>query len=80
MRAIVLGAAAGGGFPQWNCGCANCVAVREGRPGYEPRTQDSIAVSNDGARFAVERGPRYTLADGVERLERGTGDQQRMPG
>ncbi|MFO0740944.1 MAG: pyrroloquinoline quinone biosynthesis protein PqqB [Labilithrix sp.] len=53
MRAIVLGASAGGGFPQWNCGCPNCMAVREGRPGYEPRTQDSIAVSNDGARFVV---------------------------
>ncbi len=45
MRAIVLGSAAGGGFPQWNCGCANCVAVREGRPGYVPRTQDSLAVT-----------------------------------
>jgi pyrroloquinoline quinone biosynthesis protein B len=45
MRAIVLGSAAGGGFPQWNCGCSNCNAVREGRPGYVARTQDSIAVS-----------------------------------
>lgn len=45
MRAIVLGSAAGGGFPQWNCGCPNCVAVREGRPGYLPRTQDSLALS-----------------------------------
>jgi pyrroloquinoline quinone biosynthesis protein B len=56
MRAIVLGAAAGGGFPKWNCGCANCVAVREGRPGFEPRTQDSLAVTartGDDARFAL---------------------------
>ena len=45
MRAIVLGSAAGGGFPQWNCGCANCAAVREERPGYLPRTQDSLAVT-----------------------------------
>lgn len=45
LHAIVLGSAAGGGFPQWNCGCPNCVAVREGRPGFEPRTQDSLAVT-----------------------------------
>lgn len=45
MRAIVLGSAAGGGFPQWNCGCPNCIAVREGRPGYLPRTQDSLALT-----------------------------------
>lgn len=45
MRAIVLGSAAGGGFPQWNCGCSNCAAVRAGRPGFVPRTQDSLAVT-----------------------------------
>ena len=57
MRAIVLGAAAGGGFPQWNCGCTNCVAVREGRSGFVSRTQDSLAVTADppgaDARFAL---------------------------
>jgi pyrroloquinoline quinone biosynthesis protein B len=45
MHAIVLGAAAGGGFPQWNCNCSNCVAVREGRPGFVRRTQDSVALT-----------------------------------
>jgi len=45
MRAIVLGSAAGGGFPQWNCGCPNCVAVREQLPGYVARTQDSLAIT-----------------------------------
>lgn len=45
MRAIVLGSAAGGAFPQWNCGCANCIAVREGRSGFLPRTQDSLALT-----------------------------------
>lgn len=48
MRARVLGAAAGGGFPQWNCGCGNCRGVREGTINAIPRTQDSIAVSADG--------------------------------
>src|SRR5687768_1926952 len=46
MRAIVLGAAAGGGFPQWNCACAGCAAAREGRA--RPMTQASVAVSGDG--------------------------------
>jgi pyrroloquinoline quinone biosynthesis protein B len=53
MRAIVLGAAAGGGFPQWNCGCPNCQAVRGGEPGWLPQTQDSLAVTSDGERFAL---------------------------
>lgn len=48
MRARVLGAAAGGGFPQWNCGCANCRGVRAGTVKAIPRTQDSLAVGSDG--------------------------------
>jgi len=48
LKIRVLGSAAGGGAPQWNCGCFNC---REGRrPGgrVRPRTQESVAVSADG--------------------------------
>ena len=48
MQVIVLGAAAGGGFPQWNCNCANCSAVRAGTPGFVARTQSSLAVSANG--------------------------------
>jgi len=44
----VLGAAAGGGFPQWNCNCSNCASVRAGEPGFTPRTQSSLAVSANG--------------------------------
>jgi pyrroloquinoline quinone biosynthesis protein B len=44
----VLGSAAGGGFPQWNCGCPNCVGVRRGTIRALPRTQESVAVSADG--------------------------------
>lgn len=44
----VLGSAAGGGFPQWNCACRNCAAARAGAPGLAPRTQSSLAVSADG--------------------------------
>ncbi|HKT00886.1 MAG TPA: pyrroloquinoline quinone biosynthesis protein PqqB [Rugosimonospora sp.] len=43
----VLGSAAGGGYPQWNCACPNCRAVREGSRPCQPRTQSSIAVSAD---------------------------------
>lgn len=42
MRVILLGTAAGGGFPQWNCACALCVSDAP------PRTQDCVAVSADG--------------------------------
>jgi pyrroloquinoline quinone biosynthesis protein B len=48
VRIRVLGSAAGGGFPQWNCGCPNCAAVRRGEPGLRRRTQDSLAFSSDG--------------------------------
>jgi pyrroloquinoline quinone biosynthesis protein B len=51
MRVRVLGSAAGGGFPQWNCGCPNCRGVREGSVRATPRTQDSLAVSADGTRW-----------------------------
>jgi len=48
MRIRILGSGAGGGFPQWNCNCANCCAVRTGEPGFSPRTQSSLAASANG--------------------------------
>jgi pyrroloquinoline quinone biosynthesis protein B len=48
MRAIVLGSAAGGGFPQWNCRCAVCRLAWAGDPRVRPRTQASVAVSGNG--------------------------------
>jgi len=51
LRVIVLGAAAGGGLPQWNCGCPNCRAAREGR--IPVATQSSLAVSADGESWAI---------------------------
>lgn len=45
MKIKVLGSAAGGGFPQWNCGCSNCDRVRRGLSGFRPRTQAQVAVS-----------------------------------
>lgn len=48
MKIIVLGAAAGGGFPQWNCACANCERTRSGDPRALPQSQSSLAISADG--------------------------------
>lgn len=47
MRITVLGSAAGGGFPQWNCNCRNCRGVRDGSVRARPRTQSSIFVRPD---------------------------------
>jgi len=47
MRIRVLGSAAGGGFPQWNCNCPNCDGVRKGTINAKRRTQSSIAVSSN---------------------------------
>ncbi|MDY6948059.1 MAG: pyrroloquinoline quinone biosynthesis protein PqqB [Pseudomonadota bacterium] len=44
MHIRILGSAAGGGFPQWNCNCANCLGVRRGDPSVRRRTQSSIAI------------------------------------
>jgi len=48
MRIEILGSAAGGGFPQWNCGCQNCQAVRAGTFQGKSRTQTQVALTNDG--------------------------------
>jgi len=53
MRIRVLGAAAGGGFPQWNCNCRNCDGVRKGSIRAIPRTQSSICVSSDGTNWVL---------------------------
>lgn len=47
MKIRVLGASAGGGFPQWNCNCPNCDGVRKGKIKAKPRTQSSIAISEN---------------------------------
>jgi pyrroloquinoline quinone biosynthesis protein B len=47
----VLGSGAGGGFPQWNCNCANCRGLRSGSLRTTARTQSSTAVSTDGVRW-----------------------------
>ena len=49
IRIHILGSAAGGGLPQWNCACLNCVAARAGK--IDPRTQSSIAIGADSEEF-----------------------------
>lgn len=53
MKIRVLGAGAGGGFPQWNCNCHNCSRIRQGTMRGKPRTQSSIAVSGDGENWVL---------------------------
>ncbi len=48
MQVLILGAGAGGGFPQWNCHCTNCAGLRQGQSHFKERTQSSIAVSVNG--------------------------------
>lgn len=57
LRVVVLGAAAGGGVPQWNCGCPVCLSARSEHPELQS-TQASIAFSADGAHwFLVNASP-----------------------
>ncbi len=51
MRVRVLGSAAGGGFPQWNCACPNCSGLRDGTVKAHSRTQAQVAVSSDSSHW-----------------------------
>ena len=53
MHIQILGSAAGGGFPQWNCNCRNCAGLRAGTLNAEARTQSSIALSDDGVNWVL---------------------------
>jgi len=53
VKIKVLGSAAGGGFPQWNCNGPLSRSVRNGQQGFQARTQSSIAASADGEHWAV---------------------------
>ncbi|HWA59102.1 MAG TPA: pyrroloquinoline quinone biosynthesis protein PqqB [Gemmatimonadales bacterium] len=70
MELVLLGTAAGGGFPQWNCWCPTCRVARTDPRRAHPRTQSSVAVSNDGRRwFLLNASPdvhrQLTRIDGV---------------
>src|SRR6266850_4325047 len=75
MQIRLLGTAAGGGVPQWNCNCAICREARAGSGRVRPRTQSSVSVSADGQhwfllnaspdiRAQIESAPVLQPADG----------------
>lgn len=76
MQAIILGSAAGGGVPQWNCRCPVCDLAWAGDPRVEPRTQSSLAVSVDGRQWLIVNGSpdiRHQIAMTPELQPRGNG-------
>ena len=76
MRVEILGSAAGGGFPQWNCNCRNCESVRAGTLPCKSRTQTQVAVSNDGhSWFLLNASPDLRM-----QIEQTSALQPRIPG
>jgi pyrroloquinoline quinone biosynthesis protein B len=76
MQVKILGSAAGGAFPQWNCACSNCRAARSGKFQGKPRSQTQVAITQDarewfllGAspdlRAQIEATPELHPHDGV---------------
>ena len=58
MLVRILGSAAGGGYPQWNCNCPGCQSVREGKKGVHQRTQSSLAVrGTKGSWYLINASP-----------------------
>jgi pyrroloquinoline quinone biosynthesis protein B len=77
VRVRVLGSAAGGGYPQWNCHCRVCDAARAGDRAV-PRTQSSLAIrGDDGPWFLVNASP--DLRQQLETLGSGSLDGVRSP-
>jgi pyrroloquinoline quinone biosynthesis protein B len=75
MQVKILGSAAGGGFPQWNCACPNCHAERGGQFRGKARSQTQLAVSADGGQwFLLGASPdlRYQI-EGSPELHPGSG-------
>jgi pyrroloquinoline quinone biosynthesis protein B len=82
IRIHILGIAAGGGLPQWNCACANCVAARTGK--IAPQTQSSIAISADSEAdrrfFLINASPDLTRQiESVPQLQPGRDSPRNSP-
>jgi pyrroloquinoline quinone biosynthesis protein B len=76
VHVVLLGSAAGGGFPQWNCWCAGCRTARSSPASAQPRSQSSAAVSEDGRHwFLLNASP--DVRDQLTRLHAGTPDGTR---
>ncbi|HEV2114022.1 MAG TPA: pyrroloquinoline quinone biosynthesis protein PqqB [Terriglobales bacterium] len=82
MRVKVLGSAAGGGFPQWNCACTNCSRLRQGTLKGKARSQIQLAVGQDDRwalldaspdlRLQLESSPELTPKPSLEGQSRNT--------
>jgi len=80
LTAIVLGAAAGGGYPQWNCRCPVCRLAWDGDSRVKPRTQASLAVSADNERWVlVNAAPDLRAQLAATPALRPTGDVRGSP-
>lgn len=82
MHIRILGAAAGGGFPQWNCNGRNSAAARAGKPGFRARTQSSLAISADGAHWVLLNASpdlRQQIADAPALWPRADGPLRNSP-
>jgi pyrroloquinoline quinone biosynthesis protein B len=66
MHILILGSAAGGGFPQWNCGCVNCAGIRKNKFAGKARTQAQIAISSDSSSWFLA-GASPDLARQIEK-------------
>ncbi len=78
----ILGSAAGGGFPQWNCNGTHSAAVRSNARGYRARTQSSLAVSADGKRWVLFNASpdlREQIADNSELWPAADGPRRNSP-
>ncbi len=78
MQVRILGSAAGGAFPQWNCACANCRAARAGTFHGKPRTQTQVALAEDGRSwFLLGASPDLrTQIESTPELHPGDGGRQ----
>jgi pyrroloquinoline quinone biosynthesis protein B len=79
MRVVLLGAAAGGGLPQWNCACRNCTLVRSGK--IVSSTQSSVAFSADGIHwFLINASPDLSRQiEGASGLQPRAGQGRNSP-
>lgn len=78
----ILGASAGGGFPQWNCNCHNCASVRGGKAGFRARTQSSLAISDTGQDWVLLNASpdlRQQINDNPELGANADGDRRNTP-
>ncbi|MDQ2632484.1 MAG: pyrroloquinoline quinone biosynthesis protein PqqB [Pseudomonadota bacterium] len=82
MRLKVVGSAAGGGFPQWNCNYRLSRAAREAEPGVRRRTQSSLAASANGrdwVLFNASPDIRQQIAEARELQPRAEGPLRSSP-